>query len=623
MSRIRTLFIAARAVGRTYGMRGVVRRGRHELRRKLRMFSAAPTGSLGNEFGTPSPWYALSNDWDAVPAARRTELIERGQRVVGGEYEAFGAEWRRMPVSPVEWRTHFSTRYEFSNDLWWTVPHLPAEADIKDVWEPARFAWVYDLIRAYRLTGDETFATAFYKHLQRWMESSHPFRGVHWSCGQETAIRALAILHAEAAMPALRDAEAAGRIASVLLWSAERIADAIGYGASQRNNHGISEAAGLIHLGLRFRRVDRRARNWLSRGQRIIEEQIRDQFALDGWYAQHSFNYMRVALDQVLLVQRALEANGATLSEDALRRIDAALSLLTELVDGVSGVVPNHGANDGARVLPLSAAPHRDYRPLLTLGAVIRRHAMPADVPPDRETLAWLGAPTPAIAEPRRDRVIRGASGFVIARLGDVCVFLRAGEYRHRPSHLDVLHLDVRFGSQEVVVDPGTFAYNAPPPWNNGLVSAVVHNGPVVDDTEPAQRGARFLWYSWPVARVRRAELLMGMVQIVAEVPGIAVRTVEIRRDRVTVSDELTSTRNGAMQVTWLLHPSITGPERVIGGEYLTAVIASDDAADAWFSPTYGVRLACTAVRARIDGDAPRRRLETVIMRPTSAAEVT
>src|SRR5690606_17874546 len=125
--------------------------------------------------------------------------------------------------------------------------------DIKDLWEPARFGWVYDLVRGYRITGEARYADAFRDRLHDWAASSPPFLGPHWACGQETAIRAVALLYAESNLPL---AGSGALLRDLLHSSGERIADGLDYALSQHNNHGISEATGLIALGCRFRGSD-------------------------------------------------------------------------------------------------------------------------------------------------------------------------------------------------------------------------------------------------------------------------------------------------------------------------------------------------------------------------------
>lgn len=353
---------------RTYGWRGIVRRGVHELRRNRDWFKSEPAVAGRLHIGRPVLTYRPMGNWQDLSQEQLMNIVARGRKVVDGHYEAYGSAWRQLPHTANQWHVHPSTRFGFPMVTWWKVPLMPAGSDIKDVWEPARFGWVYDLIRAYVATGDRKYTDTFHKYVASWCAANPPFLGPQWACGQEVAIRALAVLHGMDSLPAPPDDPAAiERLESILGWSGERIADAIGYGLSQRNNHGISESAGLVHLGLRLRGAHVDADRWLRHGMRILNEQICDQFSADGWYAQHSFTYMRVALEQALYAERALNAAGFHLSREALSRLDAAVGLLTWLIDAPTGEVPNHGANDGARVLPLSLSTYRDFRSVLTL----------------------------------------------------------------------------------------------------------------------------------------------------------------------------------------------------------------------------------------------------------------
>lgn len=480
---------------------------------------------------------------------------------------------------------------------WWKVSHLDPSGDIKDVWEPARFAWAYDLVRAFLVTRDNRYAAAFHDRLRQWLEGSPPFLGPHWSCGQETAIRAVALLYAEAnlAYAPASTPDAMRTLASVLAASAERIADAFGYAISQRNNHAISEAMGLVLLGARFRAEHPEAERWLARGKQWLERLIPEQFAADGWYIQHSFTYLRLALDQCVVAQRALSASGDSLSSAAIARLAAAVDLVLVVMDSSTGIVPNHGANDGAFVHPITLADYRDFRPSLTAACAVFGFPLPVSIAADREVLAWLGLDCPAVGEPVPDGVRVGQSGWASARVGSSAVFLRAGHYHSRPGHLDPLHVDIRLGRRELVVDPGTFAYNAAPPWRNGLASAHVHNGPVLDGEEPGLKGPRFLWYAWPESDIVGTTWTGETATIIAEIQGRIRRVVRVTSERVIVEDSVLSATAQTARVSWLLAPNAdTGSVQVDGDAKIVDAVEGDPSA--WFSPHYGQRLPTRSV---------------------------
>lgn len=164
-----------------------------------------------------------------------------------GEFQAFRDAWRRFPTGE-GWHRHPITGVARSPDRQWWRRNLldPEFGDVKDLWEPARFGWVYDLVRGYLLTRDPRYRAAFVERFVDWWAANPPMTGPHWSCGQETAIRAIAMLYAEANLDLGDDGRT---VIDALGASGERIRDAIGYALSQRNNHGLSEAVGLLAIG--------------------------------------------------------------------------------------------------------------------------------------------------------------------------------------------------------------------------------------------------------------------------------------------------------------------------------------------------------------------------------------
>jgi len=79
-------------------------------------------------------------------------------------------------------------------------------------------------------------------------------------------------------------------------------------------------------------------------------------------------------------------------------------------------------------------------------------------------------------------------------------------KYNSRPAHADQLHLDLWWHGYNLAQDPGTYLYNAPPPWENSLTSAFVHNTVVVDEKEFMLRASRFLYLDWAQGKLIRSD---------------------------------------------------------------------------------------------------------------------
>lgn len=581
---------APATIARTYGTRGLVLRSIHEARTRTGRFLAAPCH-------TPHTSVSANTAFRVSPAALqravpRAAALERAERVRRGSYEAFRWDWRPLPATPAAWLTQPDTgMLHAAATPWWRVAHLdPKAGDIKLLWEPARFGWVYDLVRGYVLTGDSAYVEAFVHYFDTWRAAAEPFSGVHWADGQEAAIRAVALLYAEAAFRTSPpyDGDVARAVEVVLGATGERIRDAIGCAISQRNNHGISESVGLIALGDRFEGHHPDAADWLATGRRLLFRLIEEQFAPDGWYIQHSLTYLRLSLDQCVVASRVLTSRGG-FPPAARERLVAAGRLLASVSDPATGEVPNHGPNDGAFVHPITTAPYRDFRAVLTAVGAVFGMPWPRSVRLDEEVLAWLGLDAPPADDAPLPAVQSGASGWATVRQGRVAVFLRAGKYVSRPGHLDALHLDVRIDGREVIVDPGTYSYNAAPPWDNGLVHARVHNTPVIDDVEPAVRGSRFLWYTWPRARLVECRSDGERVVIAAELQTVR-RTVVVEADRVMIHDHVRTRRKAHLSICWLLHPD--APTALVTTTVASRVGAAREGDTlGWFSPNYGLRI--------------------------------
>ncbi len=85
---------------------------------------------------------------------------------------------------------------------------------------------------------------------------------------------------------------------------------------------------------------------------------------------------------------------------------------------------------------------------------------------------------------------------------GDSWAYLRAAQFWARPGHADQLHVDLWWRGVNLSLDPGTFLYNAPQPWENTLAGSDVHNTLTIVGMDQMQRVSRFLFLDWAQARV-------------------------------------------------------------------------------------------------------------------------
>jgi len=455
---------------------------------------AAPTPRFRRPVFTP-PRQAPGAALKAAPKAAAEEIDAR----LSGETILFGAVPAPLDFSvpgPLDhWTAYDRGRID--------------GRDVKFLWEPARFGWACDLARAYAAGGDERLKDFLAGRWTVFIRDNPPSRGPQWASGQEVALRLIHLVFAEAVMgPCIPDF---GRVVAV---HAARIPPTLLYAYAQDNNHLLSEAAGLFTAGAVLPDHPK-ADRWRRLGWRVFNRAVRRQFGPDGDYVQQSASYHRLAL--VLAVWTAAVAGqaGMAFPPETADRLAAGTRWLLALCDPDTGRVPNLGPNDGARILPLSPVAHADYRPELQAAARMFLGRPAFDPGPWDAAGDWLGADK---AGPRQAETARGSGGMI--RLDhpdlDSHAFLRAARFTGRPGHADQLHVDLWLGGENVALDPGTFSYNADPPWDNALQTAHHHNTLTVDGRDQMTRAGRFRY----VDRAQAAVLEAGPTRAAAEHDG-------------------------------------------------------------------------------------------------------
>lgn len=441
-----------------------------------------------------------------VGADGEKSILAEAEKIITGDLPFFGQLSFDCGYPP-RWFENPATSQRVSPDQPWTRMRFasPIYGDLKFILEPSRFLFIYPLVRAYALTGDERFPQAFWNAIEDWARHSPPMSGPLWICGQECSLRILAwslALQAFIHSPSTTN-ERVALLLSMIAAHAWRTAQTLDYSRSQRSNHSITEAVGLWTAGVLFPELGE-SEVWQNLGAQLLHEAVLDQFTPDGVSQQHSFNYHRMNLHLLLWALRLAEVNDTPLPEDIRQRTRAAFDFIGRWVDPASGCVPNYGSDDGSLILPLALASYRDFRPLLQLGAaVLGRPALKAG--PWDEAVLWFGIhsrpaknpDSPNLVAPRPPSV---DSGYF--RLGDETswAMIRAGHYTRRPFHADQLHVDLWSHGINIARDAGTYLYNGPSPWNNALAGSAVHNTITVDRRDQMRRAGRFLWLDWAQA---------------------------------------------------------------------------------------------------------------------------
>jgi hypothetical protein len=389
-------------------------------------------------------------------------------------------------------------RFSRPTELWHRLPDFdPAVGDIKCVWELSRWDWILRFAQQYRHTGDAAHLEQLNGWLRDWLSRNPPYIGPNWKCGQEASIRVIHLAIAALILDQTR-APAQGLLDVVRL-HLRRIEPTISYSMAQNNNHGTSEAAALFIGGNWLAACgDAEGLRWGERGRYWLENRAARLIEADGSFSQYSVNYHRLMLDSLSTAEvwrRRLSL--ASFSERFQERATAAVRWLHAVTDSSTGDAPILGANDGARLIPLTDTDYRDYRPSIQLATVLFSGLRAySDDGEWNEPLRWLGIALPDASAPAPESRQFDDGGYAVLRRGSAMAVMRYPRYRFRPSHADALHVDLWKDGVNLLRDGGSYSY-ADPEWLRYFSGTASHNTVQFDDRDQMPRVGRFLFGDW------------------------------------------------------------------------------------------------------------------------------
>jgi len=433
--------------------------------------------------------------------------VEYADRLCAGEIDIFGCQLDI--TNGINWHLDHHTGR--------TWPKTPAarigvmyphdKSDIKHPWEIARFQFLGTLGRAWAYTGDNKYPRQAREIIQSFIADNPPEIGIHWANPMEAAIRSANWIVADsyfAGAPGW-DSEFRGRLRCSLFQHGRFIRRHLERdGRGINNNHYTADLAGLFILGLYLRDINQ-CREWFDFALSELNREIDDQIASDGMHYENSLGYHRLTFEMLFYTQRLGLLNGI----DDLHRWSPILQKMARFTQAATmpnGRVPNFGDNDDGVWLSGSTRRPDDHRyvPLLAAAAYdrpARRIIHPAleEVPEDIFWFVGAEAAQAVATDKSRHETdseithsaqsqVFAKSGIVVMRSPDTYVLVSAnpvgtgGIGGHK--HNDLLSFIFAVGNQEIVIDPGTYAYTAEPALRNALRSTRAHNTVMIDSAE-------------------------------------------------------------------------------------------------------------------------------------------
>lgn len=423
---------------------------------------------------------------------KKCEIISIADKAIEGVITGFSSIELNYG-NPINWHLNPLTGVESEKDFkWYKIPDFDAElGDIKVIWEASRFTHFFYFVRAYLITEDKKYYYAFSEQLKDWLNNNIYSYGANYKCGQECTLRMINALIAYSVFKdcGLVTGNDKKRIKKLVEGSYKKVLSNFFYAHKCiKNNHTFSEILGLI-VGA-WCCEDKAT---VKKGYRLLDDEIKNQFLLDGGFTQYSFNYHRFTLQILECVYKISEKTGINVTEN--ERIRNSVLLMYQ-VQAENGDVPNYGSNDGALIFPVTSCDYRDFRPVLnTTYALIegKRLYRPGDYD---EELLWFGSKEklPIVNIEKKSSSFHN-SGFYTLRNENGFIMTCLQEYKSRPAHMDQLHIDLWHKGINFFCDSGTYSYASE--IGNQLSSTEGHNTVKLEGIEQMNKKRTFLVTDW------------------------------------------------------------------------------------------------------------------------------
>lgn len=369
--------------------------------------------------------------------------------------------------------------------------------DIKTVWEASRFDWILAFSQK-AANGDSRSIAQLNAWLKSWILHNPPYLGPNWKCAQEASIRVLHLSVAALILGQVQDPSSA--LKQLIVTHLKRISATLHYAIAQDNNHGMSEAAALFVGGSWLMLLgDAEGQRWYKLGRKWLENCARRLIEKDGSFSQYSVTYHRMMLDVYSIAEIWRRKYGFdNFSTSLYSRLRASTNWIYQFVSKENGNTSNLGANDGARLLPLTNTDYRDFRPSVQLASSLFSNARAyRDEGRWNLPLKWLRVNLPDAELSPQLSVQFDNGGYSLLRRAGAFAILRYPRFRFRPSQADALHVDLWLGTENILRDGGTYSYNDASDVPDYLASVRGHNTIEFDDRDQMPRIGKFLYGDW------------------------------------------------------------------------------------------------------------------------------
>ena len=430
----------------------------------------------------------LSSDHLGLILREGTEVLENKYRLYGHlevKYRNDEFSWLSDPLSGYEW--------SLKQDSGKVSLNKPVGTDVKNIWEIARFQFLYSLTYAYIVSGNKKYARFAIEKVNSWINENPFLQGPHWARAMEAAIR---ITNWCVYLPLLDVVKISskyflGKLSKSIIEHIIYIRENLETSPSLAGNHYLANLVGLLFAPLVFPSL-----HWANENAEFsineLNKEILKQFLKSGLNFEGSVAYHRLSLEISLVGIALIRKLGYQIPSHVIDSLKKANEVTTYFTSTCSEF-PLIGDNDSGIFLKyFYLQESNNFKYLIKLSETILDNNLEADNLD--EFLCIIHYQKAKICETSHDKYLacvakkkiqlRNFDGLFIAHHGDESLIFNTITASGGHTHNDKLSVYPVIGKRPLFIDRGSFSYTGYIEKRHVDRKSDTHNGLVINGWE-------------------------------------------------------------------------------------------------------------------------------------------
>ncbi len=401
----------------------------------------------------------------------------------------------------IHWRKDYSCGIETRLSYFRWIPYLDASraGDHKNIWELNRHQHLVILAQAGLFSGKEKYWKELLAQLDSWFTQNPYGCGINWTSALEVAFRSLSWIWLLHLGQDRFDEVTKEKLTHGLFQHAVYLENNLSVYFAP-NTHLLGEALALHAVGTLFPGWAE-SKRWVDIGGRIVLEEMDKQVRPDGAHFEQSTYYHVYALDMFLFHVVMSRSNPY---EEKL----AKMSQYLESILGPGRRLAFFGDDDGGRFFHPYGRHDQYGRATLATCAHLLKMTFVHDYDDLMEHAVWWLGPE-AFIKPRtfraRESRLFPEVGMASLVSGETHILMDVGPFgpwTGGHSHADTLSITLRHGTEDILVDSGTFTYVGDAAERNYFRGTGAHNTIRIDHNNQATPNGSFSWVDRPEVKI-------------------------------------------------------------------------------------------------------------------------